>query len=52
MNFQFNSSIVNPRGIPQAPFVEKVEDFIKTAEDVDPLLKQFNEMLQYVENAY
>ncbi|BFZ59262.1 hypothetical protein YB2330_000268 [Saitoella coloradoensis] len=33
----------NPRGIPQAPFVEKVEEYVSTYDEVDPTLKKFQE---------
>ncbi|CCH41977.1 Prefoldin subunit 3 [Wickerhamomyces ciferrii] len=36
----------NPRGIPQAPFVEKVEDYIKDAADFEKILAIFQERLQ------
>lgn len=32
-------------GIPTAPFVEKVEDFVTTLEDVDHVLEQFQEAI-------
>merc|ERR1712169_121052 len=35
----------NPRGIPYAPFVDKVEDYVATREDVEPTLKSFQEMI-------
>jgi len=35
----------NPRGIPTAPFVDKVEDYVTTREDVEPTLRNFQEMI-------
>ncbi|EQL02745.1 prefoldin subunit [Ophiocordyceps sinensis CO18] len=35
----------NPRGIPHAPFVDKVEDYIATRQDVEPTLRSFQEMI-------
>ncbi len=35
----------NPRGIPQAPFVDKVEDYVTTRADVEPTLRSFQEMI-------
>ncbi|KAL1619158.1 peptide chain release factor 1 [Diplodia seriata] len=35
----------NPRGIPYAPFVDKVEDYATTRADVEPTLKSFQEMI-------
>ncbi|KAL7810074.1 Prefoldin, subunit 3 [Trichoderma aethiopicum] len=35
----------NPRGIPYAPFVDKVEDYVSTREDVEPTLRKFQEMI-------
>lgn len=37
---------VNPRGIPQAPFVENVSQFVKSRDGVESVLKSFQEMLQ------
>jgi len=36
---------VNPRGIPYAPFVDKVEDYVTTRADVEPTLRSFQEMI-------
>ncbi|KAK9480206.1 Prefoldin, subunit 3 [Lipomyces japonicus] len=36
---------VNPRGIPQAPFVDVVDDYVKSREQVEPILQSFQEML-------
>lgn len=35
----------NPRGIPFAPFVDKVEDYVTTRADVEGALKSFQEMI-------
>ncbi|KAK1753092.1 putative prefoldin subunit 3 protein [Echria macrotheca] len=35
----------NPRGIPYAPFVDKVEDYVSTRADVEPTLRSFQEMI-------
>ncbi|KAH7325007.1 prefoldin subunit 3 [Stachybotrys elegans] len=35
----------NPRGIPYAPFVDKVEDYVATRSDVEPTLRSFQEMI-------
>ncbi|KAF5659673.1 prefoldin subunit [Fusarium heterosporum] len=35
----------NPRGIPYAPFVDKVEDYVTTRDDVEPTLRSFQEMI-------
>ena len=35
----------NPRGIPQAPFVDKVEDYVSSRADVEGTLKSFQEMI-------
>ncbi|KAH6891081.1 Prefoldin subunit-domain-containing protein [Thelonectria olida] len=35
----------NPRGIPQAPFVDRVEDYVNTRDDVEPTLRSFQEMI-------
>jgi hypothetical protein len=38
----------NPRGIPTAPFVDKVEDYVTSRTEVEATLKKFQEMIQYV----
>ena len=38
----------NPRGIPYAPFVDKVEDYVTSRADVESTLKNFQEMISYV----
>jgi hypothetical protein len=35
----------NPRGIPYAPFVDKVEDYVTSRADVEKTLKKFQEMI-------
>lgn len=45
MDTIFNSTKSNPRGIPEAPFVEKVEDFIKDANDFELVFNKFQERL-------
>lgn len=35
----------NPRGIPYAPFVDRVEDYVATRADVESTLKSFQEMI-------
>ncbi|KAI9787763.1 MAG: peptide chain release factor 1 [Geoglossum umbratile] len=35
----------NPRGIPYAPFVDKVEDYVSSREEVESTLKSFQEMI-------
>ncbi|KAL7267290.1 peptide chain release factor 1 [Rhizina undulata] len=35
----------NPRGIPLAPFVDDVEKFVFSREDIEPNLKKFQEMI-------
>ncbi|KAG5985165.1 hypothetical protein E4U55_000801 [Claviceps digitariae] len=38
-------ALTNPRGIPYAPFVDKVEDYVATRQDVEPTLRKFQEMI-------
>ncbi|CCF59185.1 hypothetical protein KAFR_0G01510 [Kazachstania africana CBS 2517] len=45
MDTLFNSTKKNPRGIPEAPFVEKVEDFIKDPNDFELVFGKFQERL-------
>ncbi|KAI9892581.1 MAG: peptide chain release factor 1 [Vezdaea aestivalis] len=35
----------NPRGIPFAPFVDDVEDYVSSRAEVEPTLKKFQEMI-------
>lgn len=37
----------NPRGIPQAPFVDKVDDYVSSRAEVDGTMKSFQEMISY-----
>ena len=37
----------NPRGIPFAPFVDKVEDYVSSRAEVDTTMKSFQEMISY-----
>ena len=37
----------NPRGIPLAPFVDKVEDYVSSRSEVDGTMKSFQEMISY-----
>jgi hypothetical protein len=40
-----DATLSNPRGIPYAPFVDKVEDYVTTRADVEPTLRRFQEMI-------
>ncbi|KAI1007560.1 hypothetical protein K3495_g662 [Podosphaera aphanis] len=40
-----NVAPTNPRGIPYAPFVNKVEDYVTSRSDVEQTLKNFQEMI-------
>ncbi|KAB8232853.1 tubulin-binding prefolding complex subunit PAC10 [Aspergillus alliaceus] len=35
----------NPRGIPSAPFIDNVSDYVSTRADVEPTLRSFQEMI-------
>lgn len=35
----------NPRGIPFAPFVDKVEDYVTSRAEVEPTMNKFQEMI-------
>jgi hypothetical protein len=35
----------NPRGIPYAPFVDRVEDYVSSRAEVDSTMKSFQEMI-------
>lgn len=39
------SKTTNPRGIPYAPFVDKVEDYVSSRAEVEQTLKSFQEMI-------
>jgi hypothetical protein len=43
-----DATATNPRGIPYAPFVDRVEDYVTTRADVEAVLKNFQEMISYV----
>ncbi|KAK2763706.1 peptide chain release factor 1 [Arachnomyces sp. PD_36] len=40
-----DSSKTNPRGIPVAPFVDNVSDYVNTRAEVEPTLRSFQEMI-------
>ncbi|XXH01749.1 hypothetical protein Hte_008110 [Hypoxylon texense] len=42
---QKDAAPTNPRGIPYAPFVDKVEDYITSRDDVQSTLRSFQEMI-------
>ena len=42
----------NPRGIPHAPFVDKVEDYVSSRQEVEGTLKSFQEMISYVSSKF
>ncbi|KAI1371212.1 Prefoldin, subunit 3 [Hypoxylon crocopeplum] len=42
---QQDAAPTNPRGIPYAPFVDKVEDYITSRDDVQSTLRSFQEMI-------
>lgn len=44
------SAPTNPRGIPVAPFVDKVEDYVTSREEVEGTLTRFREMISYVDS--
>ena len=50
-NFRSSSTSTNPRGIPLAPFVDDVEDYVSSRDDVETTLRNFQEMISYVTNA-
>ncbi|CAI7647435.1 unnamed protein product [Penicillium bialowiezense] len=35
----------NPRGIPVAPFIDNVNDYVSSRDDVEPTLRRFQEMI-------
>ena len=47
-NNDSNNAATNPRGIPFAPFVDKVEDYVSSRSEVDGTMKSFQEMISYV----
>ncbi|KAI0116154.1 Prefoldin, subunit 3 [Hypoxylon sp. NC0597] len=42
---QKDATPTNPRGIPYAPFVDKVEDYVTSRDDVQSTLRSFQEMI-------
>ncbi|KAL9638297.1 MAG: hypothetical protein Q9204_001556 [Flavoplaca sp. TL-2023a] len=42
---QNKDAATNPRGIPFAPFVDKVEDYVSSRAEVDGTMKSFQEMI-------
>ncbi|MCJ1485720.1 peptide chain release factor 1 [Schaereria dolodes] len=40
-----DAAATNPRGIPYAPFVDKVEDYVSSRAEVDGTMKSFQEMI-------
>ncbi|KAL9615537.1 MAG: hypothetical protein Q9167_000050 [Letrouitia subvulpina] len=44
---QTKDAATNPRGIPYAPFVDKVEDYVSSRAEVDGTMKSFQEMISY-----
>jgi len=40
-----SSTSANPRGIPLAPFVDDVEDYVSSRDDVETTLRSFQEMI-------
>ncbi|KXJ90217.1 Prefoldin subunit-domain-containing protein [Microdochium bolleyi] len=40
-----DGTVTNPRGIPQAPFVDKVEDYVSSRQEVEATLRNFQEMI-------
>jgi hypothetical protein len=47
-----DAASTNPRGIPYAPFVDKVEDYVTSRADVETTLKSFQEMISYVVSSH
>ena len=41
------SKTTNPRGIPEAPFIDRVEDVISSRDQVEETLRNFQEMISY-----
>ncbi|KAJ4163914.1 hypothetical protein LMH87_005614 [Akanthomyces muscarius] len=39
------TTTTNPRGIPTAPFVDKVEDYVSSRDDVETTLRSFQELI-------
>ncbi|KAL8673557.1 MAG: hypothetical protein Q9168_002046 [Polycauliona sp. 1 TL-2023] len=45
LKVQNKDAATNPRGIPFAPFVDKVEDYVSSRAEVDGTMKSFQEMI-------
>lgn len=45
-NFSFRPTEKNPRGIPQAPFISKVEEIIKNVDEFEPIMQKLQQRLQ------
>ncbi|KAL8771769.1 MAG: hypothetical protein Q9209_002960 [Squamulea sp. 1 TL-2023] len=45
IKLQNKDAATNPRGIPVAPFVDKVEDYVSSRAEVDGTMKSFQEMI-------
>ena len=48
LNRSSKDAPTNPRGIPYAPFVDKVEDYVASRAEVDGTMKSFQEMISSV----
>ena len=40
----------NPRGIPRAPFVDRVEDYVTDRSEVESTINSFKEMISYAQD--
>lgn len=40
-----DGTTTNPRGIPTAPFVDRVEDYVNSRAETEKTLKNFQEMI-------
>ena len=47
LNNSSKDAPTNPRGIPHAPFVDRVEDYVSSRAEVDGTMKSFQEMISY-----
>jgi hypothetical protein len=47
-DFDRSDPVTNPRGIPTAPFVDKVEDYVNSRAEVERTIKNFQEMISSV----
>lgn len=50
-NRHSKDAATNPRGIPYAPFVDRVEDYVSSRAEVDGTMRSFQEMISYEEQA-